>query len=145
MLWLLKRQEPSGLGHLGANIAEIDSPCPWALRLAGLGPKEPRFLSVGTALTSACAGIKNLDGEAVKAWEKRGLSPVEVIYLSNALAIPCLLRAFSAVTESYGKLRLSEGPLWYLGRFAAGVACVLELPLRFCWGEQRAEVKIATL
>ncbi|MBQ7528768.1 hypothetical protein IJT10_02540 [bacterium] len=71
--------------------------------------------------------IKDLLQERWRGW--RG-----AVYTS-LIAYPCLLHAFAAVTADYGRVRYSQGPLWYLGRFLDYLANYLEMPLR--WGESR--------
>ena len=119
----LERQAPQGAATL------IDADCPMVLLLP-----EPTF-------TRGAAQLK-LTQEMVDEWRPLAPSPAEAAYLARLLALPCLLRAFEAVTNSYGKLRFSEGPLWYLGRFFAFLAKVAEAPLRWCWGEKRPSCEL---
>lgn len=107
----------------------IASDCPMVLSLSGL------------TWTRGAAG-SGVTPEMIAEWQTMVLSSWETAYLCRLLAVPCLLRAFEAVTDSYGRLRLSEGPLWYLGRFLGAAARVLEWPLRLCWGEARAECRL---
>ena len=113
----------------GAKLRVIASDCPMALFLAG----------IRVTRAAACCGAAE---DMIKEWQKRALPAAEYAYLSRMLAVPCLLRAFEAVTNSYGRLRLSEGPLWYLGRFFALIAGILEWPLRRCWGEIRPDCRL---
>lgn len=50
--------------------------------------------------------------------------------LTRALALPCLLRAFHAVTEHYSRLRSGTGPVYVLGQAFLLLARLLEAPLR---------------
>lgn len=70
----------------------------------------------------------------IKLLQKRWRGWRGVVYTS-LVACPCLLHAFAAVTADYGRVRYSQGPLWYLGRFLDYLANYLEVPLR--WGESR--------
>lgn len=124
---LLRWQEGADSGEaLGGAPRLIDADCPLVLLLP-----EP-------TLTRGAIQV-GLTREMLEEWRALAPSPREASYLMRLLALPCLLRAFEAVTNSYGKLRFSEGPLWYLGRFLAGLARVAEAPLRWCWGEQRPD------
>ncbi|MBQ7569188.1 hypothetical protein IJT17_10365 [bacterium] len=107
----------------------IDSDIPFVLLLNGVSCTRG---AAGGAVTE----------EMLEEWRAVGMSESEASYLSNMLALPSLLRAFEAVTNSYGRLRLSEGPLWYLGRFLGGVALLLEWPLRSCWGQRRPDCRL---
>lgn len=109
----------------------IASDCPMALSLNGL--RFTRALRNG-AVTA----------EMADEWQRLALPAPEAAYLSRLLAVPCLLRAFEALTNSYGNLRLSEGPLWYLGRLLGVLALLLEWPLRHCWGENRPECRLCS-
>ena len=51
------------------------------------------------------------------------------------LALPCLLRAFAALTADYGRLRYAQGPLWYFGSCLGRLGRYLEKPLR--WGREQ--------
>ncbi len=121
-------------------VAVLDNDCPFALRLPA-----PSGGAHGLALTRGLLNNARLDGTMLEEWIKLAPNETESSYLCRMLALPCLFRAFEAVTNSYGKLRFAEGPLWYLGRFFAGIAKIIEWPLRLCWGEVRPAGQLALL
>ncbi|MCR5661905.1 MAG: hypothetical protein K6G50_07230 [bacterium] len=51
--------------------------------------------------------------------------------LAALAGIPAWLRRFEAVTQAYGRMRVTSGPLWYLGKACGAVAYCLEAPLFF--------------
>lgn len=51
--------------------------------------------------------------------------------LAAYAGVPAWLRRFEAFTLDYGRLRLAQGPLWYLGKACGFIAFCLEAPLMF--------------
>lgn len=134
LLWLLQLSA----GHLlvrkllglktGKYGFEVNSGgCPFVFVLGGSGalaysPEAEAFLATDAGQRAA---------EALKkTW--RGLPGA--VY-ERLLALPCLLRAFAAVTADYGRLRYAQGPLWYFGSCLGRLGRYLEKPLR--WGRRR--------
>ncbi len=143
LVWgLLRRRLPveQELTRFPQLVAVLDSDCPFALRLPA-----PSGGAHGLALTKGLLNNSRLDGAMIEEWIRLGPSAAECSYLCRVLALPCLFRAFEAVTSAYGKLRFAEGPLWYLGRFFACIASIIEWPLRLCWGEARPAGQLAQL
>lgn len=98
-------------------------------------PGDCPFIFVLDGVVVATKAVRKFEAEDLETWGQllreywRG--GAGWIYAS-LLALPCLMRAAEAIALDYGRLRFSQGPLWYLGRTLGLVAIYLEKPLR--WG-----------
>lgn len=99
----------------------IDEERPFLLALGG----APDLVATRGLLDGSAADLPEL-----VAMLRRARGGASGWLLTRALALPCLLRAFEAVTASYGRLRGGAGPLWFLGRAFLVLASLLEAPLR---------------
>ena len=138
-----------GLG-LGAGLwlSQLWWSPPLLAKLLGLSHPDPKaeliplegkvpFLFLWTKGVGYTEGLE-LSPERARELERQLAPGLEgrigrYLYLSS-LAGPCLLRAFAAVTEDYGRLRFAQGPLWHLGRLLSYIADLLEAPWR--WGRR---------
>lgn len=99
----------------------IDEERPFLLALGA----EPQLVPTRGLREALPDDVAHLEGEL--AAQRRG--PAGAL-LTRALALPCLLRAFHAVTQDYGRLRSGTGPLYVLGEAFLLLARLLEAPLR---------------
>lgn len=92
--------------------------------LLALGP-EPQLVPTRGLLEEMPEDAPQLEGDLAR--QRRGAAGA---LLTRALALPCLLRAFHAVTEDYSRLRSGTGPVYVLGQAFLLLARLLEAPLR---------------
>lgn len=111
---------PAPSGQL--KVLQHRAQCPF---VASLGSNPDIVVTAG--FMSSCAQHY----EEASRWLTEHYSGWYGRLLTSAVALPCLFRAFAAFTAEYGRLRFSQGPLWYFGKFMLFVAHLLEYPLRF--------------